>query len=276
MKVAVLFFGEIRGTPEAWKDIYEKIVAPNHADVFMHHVYYHHDVYQHLSPEGKKVFDFYYLQGNKGVHYSPPKELLEIFRPKKILLDARPNYSSPELPDIMKKLKRDSADVDNTSYEQVKVLYHTIRNQSDSRKKVVELKNQYETDNHLQYDAIIMTRLDVALLEPVCIHVPLEHLYAKVYFYANNCPSYCVPQIREQILVGNGKSMNVIAAFHDAAPNLYLELCNHDSHFRQNEHFMAQHIHRCGIEVIDFQFPINYFAKESINGIKRFETHFIE
>ena len=276
MKTAVLFFGEIRGTPEAWRDIYQKVIAPNHADVFMHHVYYHPDFYKDLSPEEKKVLDFYYLQGNKGVHYVPPKELFEIFRPKKILFEGRPTYDSPELPEIMKKLKKDCADIDNSSYEQVKASYHTIRSQSDSRKKVVELKNAYEQEHGITYDAIIMTRLDIALQEPVVIHAPLTALYAKVYFYANNCPSYCVPQIREQILVGNGKSMDAIGSFHNAAPSLYLELCNHDSHFRQNEHFMAQHIHRCGIHVIDFDFPINYFAAESINGIKRFEKHFIE
>lgn len=276
MKVAVLFFGEIRGTPDAWRYIYNKIVLPNNADVFMHHVYYDPEFCKHMSSEEKKVFESYYNVLEKGVNYYPPKELFNIFKPKKILLDARPNYNAPELLEIMKKLHPMDAGADNTSYEQVKMLYHTIRNQSDSRKKVVELKNMYEKDENITYDAIIMTRLDIALLDHVIINTPLTHLYAKIYYHAHNCPSYCVPQIREQILIGNSKSMDVIASFHDAAPELYLELCNYDSHFRQNEHFMAQHIHRNGIELIDFNFPINYFAEDSINGIKRFNTRFIE
>lgn len=276
MRVAVLLFGEVRGDEATWKNIYDRIILPNKADVFMHHVYYEPDFYKAFSEDAQKVIENHYLQCNKRVHYYPPKTLFDIFKPKKVLFEARPSFETPELEEIIPKLDPSHEELKNT-YEQVQLIYHGIRSQSDSRKKVVQLLRDYELEKHIEYDAVIMTRLDVALLENMCILNPLSphELYAKVYFHAIGCPSYCVPQIREQLLIGSSKSMDVLASFHDHAPSLYIELCNYHSHFRQNEHFMAQHIHRSGINILDIELPLNYYAPESINGIRRFDTPFL-
>jgi hypothetical protein len=276
MRIAILFFGEIRNNITVWKNIYETLVVPNNADVFMHHIYYEKDFYKNFSEKEQKFFEMFYLEDKKEVHYTPPKELFEVFKPKKILLEPHREYPCEELPEIMKKINPKVDNLENT-YEQVRLNYFTIRSQAESRKKVLELKNIYEQEYGFEYDAVIMTRLDISITEPVYIQTPLQCVVANVYFHANNCPPGCVEQIREQLIIGNSKMMNEIGSFYEAAPALYLELCNYDSHFKQNEHFLAQHLYRKGIPIMNYPFPLTYYdPSKNPNGLVRSTKAFAE
>lgn len=274
MRTAVLFFGEIRGNKNIWENIYQKVVVPNKADVFMHHVYYEKDYFEKCSPSLQKVIDKYYREDKKEVHLYPPKELLQIFHPKKILLEERPSYDTSLLSEIATKLDPNYCGLENNR-EQLELLYTTIINQSDSRKKVLELKTMYEQEQGFTYDTVIMTRLDISIYDILQIDIPPECIYAKKLLHATNCPIGCVVQIMEQIIMGPSKQMDVIGTFIDHAPLLYLELCNHYSHFRQNEHFLAQHLHRNNIIVMNYEYPLDYFSKNNVNGLKRSDIDFV-
>ena len=129
MKTAVLFFGEVRGTPEIWKKIDEYLVQSNQADVFMHHVYYGNQFVESIPESQQQIFKEYYQDDRKGVHLYPPKELFDIFHPKKVLIETRPDYSKEDVTDMMEQYKHRTVD-------EVKFLYHMIRSQAESRKKV--------------------------------------------------------------------------------------------------------------------------------------------
>lgn len=276
MRVAVLFFGEIRSNQEVWKNIYEKVVKPNNADVFMHHIYYEPEFFKNYTEEQYEFVKMFYLRDKKEVHYTPPKELFEVFKPKKAMFDAKREYPCPELPEIINKIDPQMDELPNT-YEQVKLNYFTIRSQSESRKIVLDLKNAYEREHGFEYDAVIMTRLDISITDTIRIDAPMDSVNATILGFGNYSPKKFAPLIREQVITGNSKLMNVIGSFYEEAPALYVELCNMTSNFKQNEFFLAQHLRRNGIVVKDCQFPLTFYEKNmNPNGLIRSEKSFVE
>ena len=269
MKIAILFFGEIRGTPEIWKKIYDFLVYPNEADVFMHHVYYGNQFIETIPESQRKILKEYYQDDKKGVHLYPPKELFEIFNPKKILIESRPDYSKEDVTDMMEQYKQ------YRTVDEVKFLYHMIRSQTESRKKVNQLKCQYEQDNNFEYDVVILTRLDIAILEPIQILTKPNTIQARILGMVEDrhVPN-SVAQIYEQVIFGPSKQMDLVSLFYDYAPQLYKEY-NMYIEFMRNEFYISQHIVRCGLRIDHFPVQLAYRSQENPNGLKRSENAFI-
>ena len=269
MKIAILFFGEIRGTPEVWKNIDECLVKPNKADVFMHHIYYGNNFIESVPDSQRKILKDYYQEDKKGVHLYPPKELFEIFHPKKVLIESRPDYSKDDVSEMMAKYK------DIHTVDEVKFLYHMIRSQTESRRKVNQLKMHYEVEKGFEYDVVILTRLDIAILEPLYIFEKPESIKARILGVIEDqeIPN-SVAQIYEQLIFGPSKQMDLVALFHDYAPKLYKEF-NLYLGFMHNEFYISQHIVRSGLIIQYYPVPLAYKSKESSNGLKRSEHAFI-
>lgn len=268
MKIAVLFFGEVRGTPEIWKKIDECLVQPNQADVFMHHVYYGNQFVDSIPESQQQIFKEYYQDDRKGVHLYPPKELFDIFHPKKVLIETRPDYSREDVTEMMAQYKHRTVD-------EVKFLYHMIRSQAESRKKVNRLKCQYEQENWFEYDTVVLTRLDIAILEPIKIVIKPSTIQARILgiIEDQDVPN-SVAQIYEQVIFGPSKQMDLVALFYDHAPNLYKEY-NLYVAFMRNEFYMSQHIVRLGLRIDHYPMPLAYRSIENPNGLKRSNSAFI-
>ena len=245
MRVAVCFFGELRGTPETWMNVYKNIILPYKADVFMHHVYYDDNMPSVLV---NKYEDFNNYYDKKGIHLKPPPVLFEIFKPVKCLLEKRPNYDLGMYNEI-----KEAKQIKTSPLE-----YHGILNQSESRKKTIQLKMDYEKEHHFKYDVVINTRLDLRLLGPLELRIS-PHIKTQ----------YCggIYKIFEQILYGPSSVMDSIADFYDHSKELYMEFCGPDVSMAMNELFMAQFFIKRGIHVENVRLPLDY--SPHMNGLQR-------
>jgi hypothetical protein len=265
MKTAVLFFGEIRGFSELWKRVYEQIVLSNNADVFMHNYYYDPDfLEQHEDPEIRDALKEYY--NNKGLNLYPNQELYDIFAPKARSLEKRKEYAKDNQKTIDKC-------INNNSYpnhirkekKYIDMYFNTIMGQHYSRKKVVELKQDYENKNGFVYDNVIMTRLDINMLGAIRFSSKLTCINAKIL-----TPEF---SIFEQVISGPSEQMDNIATMFDCVCDYYEKYCSPRLNFFSNEFFMHLHLSKSGLQIINYEYPLDY--SNSRNGLSRFNKTFI-
>ena len=266
MKTAVLFFGEIRGGDTIWQNIYDNVVKPNNADVFMHHYYYDNAFLETFSSDFKESYEKYHKK--KAVHLSPPGKLFKIFKPKKCLIEEnRKDYhKNDDFPDIAKRTTHDFLGEGNPKKEHIIMAYNTIRSQSYSRKMVIELKKKFEECNGFKYDNVIITRLDINIFKPMTIvtKIPDIIIAREMSFEA----------IYEQIILTSSDVMDTLANFHDESVGLYKKYIQHHHPFMQNEYFMRLFMKKHGIEISHCDFPLDY--SNSRNGLSRFDTDYIK
>ena len=265
MKTAVLFFGEIRGFSELWKRVYEQIVLPNNADVFMHNYYYDKDfIEQYEDPEIRDELKEYYQ--NKGLNLYPNQELYDIFDTKARSLEKRKDFIKENQQTIDKYVNISAGNQDTRKGKKhVELMFNAIMSQHYSRKKVIELKRDYEYKNGFVYDNVIMTRLDINILGPIRFSSKLTCINAKIL-----TPGF---SIFEQIISGPSQQMDKIATMFDNACNYYETYCDSRLNFLTNEFFMYLHLSKSGLQITNYEYPLDY--TNSRNGISRFNKPFI-
>lgn len=264
MKVAVCIYGEIRGNPEVWRNIHKYLVAPNNADVFMNNVYYNDNFINELNLDdnGKKYLKDYYEA--KGVHFTPPKELFEILRPKEYLLQSRPVYSEEKLPAIRAKFSHRSWVPGQSSNP---LEYHTLMNQNESRKWCLHMRQLHEDRTGVKYDVVILTRLDADVVYPL----PINNEVFKHEVFAKYCGGR--DKIFEQLIFGATAKMDTLCDFIHVLSDMYIELCDDAHPIGTNEYFIAQYFIRRGIHVHHYDVPLNFGSH--CNGLKRAESAFV-
>jgi hypothetical protein len=265
MKTAVLFFGEIRGFADLWRRVYERIVLPNNADVFMHNYYYDADfIERYEDPDIRDALKEYYQ--NKGLNLYPNQELYDIFSPKAHSLEKRQDFTSANMQTIDKYInKRGDTHANFKGKKYIEMLFNTIMSQHYSRKKVIELKRDFETENGFIYDNVIMTRLDINILGDIKFSSKLACINAKIL-----TPKF---SIFEQIISGPSEQMDSIMTMFDNACKYYETYCHDRLDFLTNEFFMHRHLSNCGLLIINYNYPLDY--TNSRNGLSRFNKSFI-
>jgi len=265
MRTAVLFFGEIRGFSELWKRVYEQIVLPNNADVFMHNYYYDPDfIEQYEDLEIRDALKEYY--NNKGLNLYPNQELYDIFAPKARSLEKRKEYAKDNKTTIDKCINSNSYPHDIRKGKIfIEMFFNTIMAQHYSRKKVIELKRDYENQNGFVYDNVIMTRLDINILGPIRFLSKLTCINAKIL-----TPGF---SIFEQVISGPSKQMDNIATIFSNACDYYETYCSPRLNFLCNEFFMYLHLSKEGLQIKNYEYPLDY--TNSRNGLSRFNKTFI-
>jgi hypothetical protein len=248
MRTAVLIFGEVRGDPEHWRDIYEKLVEPNNADVFMHHIYYERGFLRGYSFEQQEALRHYYQ--NKGLHLTAPQELYDIFKPKSIMLEQKDmNHSLEVFDEIKDRLNPVFYPINtgNYSYDNCKLSFLSQISQQQTRAKVTELKIAYENLHGFKYDNVIMARLDVWLASPIIINTPLTNVFAR--FWAEDF-------MLEQIIIGSSELMDCFKDIYPEMLQLYRELCSWDYHYYRNEYFTLKFLHKKEIIPVHYDTPL--------------------
>jgi hypothetical protein len=263
MRTAVLFFGEVRGNPEHWRDLYEKLVEANNADVFMHHNYYETGFLKNYSFEQQEALKHFYR--SKGLNLTPPQELFDIFKPKRIMLDQKdmdhPLDVFDEIKDRINPVYY-PIDTGNYSYDNCKLSFLSTICQNQSRMKVTELKMAYEKLHGFQYDNVIMTRLDIWLSAPIKINTPLSNVFAR--FWADDF-------MLEQIIIGSSELMNCFKDIYPEMLQIYRERCSWEYHYFRNEFFILEFLHRKGITPVHFETPLGTLHDKG--GLYRSDTN---
>jgi len=262
----VLFFGEIRGTPEHWKYIYDNIVKPNNADVIMNLVIYNKDYFENYSTCEKESIKYYH--GNKGVHLYPPRELFDIFQPVCFKCDTKPkSYTLEYFDQIKYNLNHIYSGTVNNNFDEnvIKNTYYTIMSQCEQRSAAMKLKNDYEKYNNFKYDNIFFTRLDINPTKEIIINHKLTNILARSYHN----------WISEQLIIGPSETMDIFIKTFEVIPKLHIQYCNTEHHFMQNEYFISLFLQKNNIEVEFYDVPLSYNVAETPNGLKRFNFSYI-
>jgi hypothetical protein len=264
MRTALLIFGEVRGFPDLWRHIYDRIAAPNSADVFMHNYYYDENFLDTHDSDIKNTIANYYK--NKGLNLFPNPELAKIFNPKAQILETRPNFAKEQEETVDKIIAR----LEHNKYLKngrkfIENDYSAIMGQHYSRASTIKLKCAHEMENDFTYDAVIITRLDINILDFFKVHRPPSSCLAKILF-----PNV---SIFEQIIMGRSSDINALGTMFDEAPLLYLKYCDRNRYFMSNEAFTYVHLRNSNIRVENFDYPLDY--SDGRNGLIRFNKSFV-
>jgi hypothetical protein len=266
MKTAVCIFGEIRGDEEQFLKVYNKVVLPNNADVFMYLTTYDNNFLDQFSLEQKEFLLAYYK--NKSINYFPSNELLNIFKPKVIKCSQLNEYPLSDFNDIITKVNHvySTTVKDNYNYDCIKLLYFKLMNQLETRASVIQLKQEYEIRIGFIYDNVILTRLDI---NPIS-EIKLDKKYNTIAARGGH------GFINEQLLIGSSNLMNIFINLLKEMPMIHKEFCNIEHHYMQNEYHLFKFLeyHNIPLEFIDI--PLKYHNdQEGPNGLKRFDKSFI-
>lgn len=141
--------------------------------------------------------------------------------------------------------------------------YNTIKSLNYSLKRCIELKNNYEKQNNITYDIIIVVRSDFNSLEPV---------------YLNNispnsilCKKFSHNKIAEQIFVGDKKSTDLLINFYEKSDDLYLNT-NQQQFIDMEEYWLAIYFLMHKVDLIGYNFKSDYGPGK--NGLLRFTGGF--
>jgi hypothetical protein len=258
MKTAVLIYGEIRGCPSVWKQLYDNIVVPNNADVFIHGYIYPPDYLDTLTGEDKQVALDYCK--NRGINIQPPQELFDIFKPVATMFEYQISHEDENMKTAVSILQRENYTLEGGNPKG----YSIARSQAYTRKRVIELKQKYEEEHGFKYDNAIQTRLDFDLRAPMKFPEKLNVMICRLWDYYKVC---------DQLLVGSNEFIDVIAGFYDAAPLLYVKHCKRDMHFHNTEFFLGTYIRSHNIPIQYYDWPSNWGP--GMNGLYRFDKGFV-
>jgi hypothetical protein len=259
MKTAVCFFGEIRGTKEHWETIYNTVVKPNNADVFMSFTIYDPSFLNNYSNEERQTLEYYHKA--KGLNYYPNNELFNIFKPLKMECNPKYSYSLETYNKITNKVNHVySNTVSENKIDECRTLsYHNIMNQHETRQSAIKLKYDYEMRMKMQYDNVILTRLDINPMTNIVFAEKLTDMNVR------GQPTF----INEQLIAGPSSLMNVFLTLLSDMNEIYEKHCDFENHWMRNEYHIAKFFEKHKIIVKCIDIPLGYHIQHS-NGLKRF------
>jgi hypothetical protein len=258
MKTAVLFYGEIRGHPLGWKQLFDNLVSPNNADVFIHGYRYAPDWLTKFSEEDRKnMLDFH---RNKGIHTTPPQLLFDIFKPVSTLIEEQISHVDENMENVVSILRRENYMLESANLWG----YNIARSQTYTRKRVIELKKKYEEEHGFKYDNVILTRLDFNLMHPVKFTERLTVIKVRLWEYWKIC---------DQIMAGPSYLIDTIVGFYEAAPKLWVQHCKNGIHFQNGEFFLGVYLRINNIPLDYFEWPSDWTSGK--NGLYRFSKTLI-
>jgi hypothetical protein len=213
MKIALCISGQPRFIDVTFPYIQKNILEVNDCDVFFHTWF-----------DKGKSYD--------GAAWSPittpedsiPDKLLELYKPKKWLIEPNKNEF----------FKQQSAHIiKNTEAEPyiTKSMFYTIKQSN-------ELKNQYSVEKNVHYDVTIRLRFDVAIMSQLII----DNVFSQCLHYVDVIRNPLVPC--DWCFYGPDKTMNVCMNVYD--------------HIDQ---YAGQNVPICGEELINHHIQVNNIGK---------------
>ena len=218
MKVALCLSGQPRRALETYPYIYQNIIQPNNADVFIHMNYDESNLYMEKSHIDKGICIL-----EKGID----QQIINLYNPKSFLIEKPYNFQKPNININEKRLERtkemnkhkNMSDEETKSYiiRQMTSMFYSIY-------KVNELKELYANQNGYVYDYVIRIRFDLMPLEPIiCSNLNPKFIHYLEIGQVDNL-------ISDWLNIGSNLIMNIYASLY-----LNMEYLNTFQYFQKQD-----------------------------------------
>jgi hypothetical protein len=202
MRVAVCLSGQPRSVRETFPYIYNNIIKPNNADVFIH---------TYFDPDNLYMEKIQLDRGNCSIDASIMDTVLELYKPKVYLVEKPKNFTKInfKMTEFRLKSSRELNKHKNwTDEEHTKHIIKQMMSQYYSIYKSNELKENYANENGFVYDFVIRLRFDL---------VPRQILKCEdynpnfIYYQAMEHPDHI---ISDWINFGSNLIMNIYSSVY--------------------------------------------------------------
>ena len=229
MKVAVCISGQPRNALLTYPSIKKYLIDTNNADVFMHMHYDENNRYMEKShaDNGKCLLE-----------ENIDKQLIDLYQPKKYVIEAPRNFQRPNLVLDEKRLQRSKdmnihknwTDEEHSKYtiKQITSMYYSIY-------KANELKELYANENGFVYDYVIRVRFDLELMGPVyCNQLDPRYIH-HVWMQQPD------EMITDWLNIGSNAIMNIYASQY-----LNMEYMNSFLYYKHEDRISMEPSKKCG------------------------------
>ena len=218
MRVALCISGQPRSALSTFPYIMKNIIEPNNADVFIHMHYDSENFFMEKSHADK---------GNCILEKGLDQQLIDLYKPKKYLIENPRNFQKPNINIPEKRLERSKqmnshkewTDKEHRSYiiKQLTSMYYSIY-------KSNELKEIYANENGFVYDYVIRIRFDLLPLEPLyCSNLDSNY----IHYIEMGQPDQL---ISDWLNIGSNLTMNIYASLY-----LNMEYLNTFKYYKKEE-----------------------------------------
>jgi hypothetical protein len=218
MKVALCISGQPRKALETYPYIYENIIKPNNADVFIHMHYDTNNLYMEKSHADN---------GSCTLQIGIDEEVAKAYNPKRILVEPPRNFQKPNIniPEIrLERIKKMNHHKNWTDHEHLQYSVKQMTSMYYSIYKANELKEIYANENGFVYDYVIRIRFDLFVYEPI-ICERLNPNY--IHYLEIGQPDQL---ISDWLNIGSNLIMNVYASLY-----LNMDYLNTFQYYKKNE-----------------------------------------
>lgn len=203
MRVAVCISGQLRCVDATYHSIYENVIEPNQADVFIHSWFDENHPYADCVDKNRI----------SQIPSSMPSHVVELYKPKKHLFEKPKDFSRSYAPIIQvpETAVRSMINQHKGDYEKTRChLIKSVKSMVYSIHKANELKELYAEEEGITYDFVIRIRFDTCIEAPV--NIAELNLDRNTLYYAN------INQADEMVCdwfnVGSNTVMNVMASLY--------------------------------------------------------------
>ena len=218
MKVALCLSGQPRKALDTYPYIYNNIILPNNADVFIHMNYDKDSCY---------IEKTHMDSGTCNYEKDIDKKLVELYKPKGVLIESPRNFQKPNLNVSEKRIEN-----------VMKMNAHKNLSREDAKKHVIkqlismfysiyksnELKEIYATENGIVYDYVIRIRFDFLPQQPLlCSQLDPGYIYYVEMGQPDNL-------ISDWMNIGSNAIMNVYASLY-----LHIDYLNTFTYYKKYE-----------------------------------------
>jgi len=244
-KVAVCFFGQLRGDKETFDSILENIVKPNEADVYMHTWTYFDKLYLFENPNVDYSLDNKALINRQAFNISTLEAFKNTFNPKKILIEEQIVFDNTSyVANSPQKLRNDWPNKSDS----MQCTAHGARLYQGMKSMALSKKISFGLiDDPGRYDVIILLRNDMLFNKHK--DFKSEVINANdIFVYIIN-PEY----VSDIIFAGSYESMSKLVAFHDTNEDFYINK-NRGWTAEFNERHMKNYIDEVGLNIRNYNF----------------------
>ena len=217
MRVAVCLSGQMRSFRECYPDIYQYIIEPNKADVFLH-TWYDEDQLEQCAYDTRRT--------NTTFKKGDDQELVSLYKPVAYRIEKPITFRNPniQLPTSYIQRTKGSIHRECTEQEVIEHAVHSTYSMFYSIYQCNQIKEEYAYIHKINYDMVIRLRYDLGVKEPLlCDKYPENYIY-----YADL--SHPDKLISDWINMGSTPIMNIYASTF-----LHLEYLNTYQFFKKEE-----------------------------------------
>jgi hypothetical protein len=220
-KVALCISGQPRSAIETFPLIYENIIVPNNADVFIHINFDSNNTYIEKSHADN---------GNCNLNSDIDKRVIDLYKPKSVLVEKPKFFKNINLKIPPARLRRSYDMNGNKGWTEEQHIEYTIRqiyNSYYSIYKSNELKELYSLENNINYDYVIRIRFDITPRDKlICSNYNSNFIH---YLDMNHQDEL----ISDWLNFGSNSIMNVYASLF-----LHMEYLNKYTFYKKDERLL--------------------------------------